>query len=193
LDVEFLTQYLDTLRTVQQEMAGRSQAVVKAAAAATASLQAGNKLLLCGNGGSAADCQHVAAELVSSLSHDFERPPIRAIALTTDTSFLTAYSNDFGFDGVFERQVRALGTSGDVLVCISTSGASSNVLRAAAAARELGVVTIGLSGEGGQLESNVDYPIVVPSRDTQHIQETLLPIEHVFCYLIERGLYPTSQ
>ena len=149
----------------------------------------GNKVLLCGNGGSAADCQHFAAELVSCLTQDFKRPGLPAIALTTDSSFLTAYANDFGFDGIFERQVRVLGKTGDLLICISTSGNSMKVGLAVGAARELGLKTLGLVGEGGSLASQVDHAIVVPSHRTQTVQEALLAIEHIVCDITERILF----
>jgi phosphoheptose isomerase len=151
--------------------------------------RAGNKVLICGNGGSAADAQHMAAEFVSRLSKDFDRPALPAIALTTDTSFLTAYANDCGYEGIFERQVLALGKPGDVLIGISTSGNSTNVVKAVAAARERGLKTIGLLGEGGVLTSMVDQAVVVPSHDTQHVQEVLLGVEHTVCLLTERGLF----
>lgn len=146
--------------------------------------------MLCGNGGSAADCQHMAAELTCRLTADFERPALAAVALTTDTSFLTAYANDCGFEGVFERQVRALGRRGDVVLGISTSGGSKNVRRALTAARESGLVTIALVGEGGALQREADVAIVVPSRVTAHVQEAMLPIEHVICHAVERELFP---
>jgi len=150
------------------------------------------KILSCGNGGSAADAQHFAAEFVSQLTKDFRRPGLPAIALTTDTSVLTAYANDFGFDGVFERQVRALGRSGDVLVAMSTSGNSQNVRLAVRAARQMGLRTIGLLGRGGHLSEEVDCPVVIPTTNTQHVQESLLPIEHAICDLVERQLYGTD-
>jgi phosphoheptose isomerase/CTP:molybdopterin cytidylyltransferase MocA len=168
-------------------------AVVEAARMIAAGFGAGGKILLCGNGGSAADCQHFAAEFVSQLTKEFSRPGLPAIALTTDTSILTAYANDFGFEGVFERQVRALGRPGDVLVALSTSGNSENVRRAVRAAREIGLRTVGLLGEGGQLTAEVDCPIVVPSRNTQYVQESLLPIEHAICDLVERLLLAASR
>ncbi|MGZ8845230.1 MAG: D-sedoheptulose-7-phosphate isomerase [Pyrinomonadaceae bacterium] len=149
----------------------------------------GKKLLLCGNGGSAADAQHVAAEFVNRLSKDFERPGLPAIALTTDTSFLTAYANDCGWEGVFERQVLTIGNRGDVLMVISTSGNSKNIIRSVGAAREKGLVTIGLLGEGGLLTDLVDQAVVIPSKDTQHVQEALLAVEHVLCMLVERALF----
>lgn len=159
----------------------------------TSCFQRKNKVLICGNGGSAADAQHMAAEFVNRLSKDLERPGLPAISLTTDTSFLTSYANDYGYDGVFERQLRALGQPGDVLVGISTSGNSRNVTRAVVAAREIGIETIGLLGEGGEMTSLVDLAVVVPSRDTQHVQETLLTIEHTICLLVERALFAEPQ
>jgi D-sedoheptulose 7-phosphate isomerase len=153
------------------------------------SFRSGGKVLLCGNGGSAADCQHMATELVSRLTKEFDRPGLPALALTTDTSILTAIANDSGFEEVFERQVRTLGKPGDVLVGISTSGNSANILRAAGAARESGMKTVSLQGQGGALAALADYSITIPSSDTQHIQEALLSVEHILCYLVERGLF----
>jgi phosphoheptose isomerase len=167
--------------------------ILAAADTIAAAFRSGNKLLLCGNGGSAADCQHMATELVSRLTQERQRPALPAIALTTDTSFLTAFSNDCGFEGVFERQVEALGKPGDVLIAISTSGSSGNVVRAVEAARRLGLSTVGLLGEGGRLTDLVARAIVVPSRDTQRIQEALLAIEHILCDLIETALFPNPQ
>ncbi len=174
-----------------QRMSGEgAAAILTAVERITASFQAGGKLLLCGNGGRAADCQRMAAELVSRLSRERERPGLPALALTTDTSFLTAYSNDYGFEGVFERQVEAHGRRGDVLIAISTSGNSQNVIRAVRRARAMGMMTIGLLGEGGALTGLVDCPVVVPSRDTQRIQEVLLCVEHILCDLTESTLFP---
>lgn len=163
--------------------------VCEAASAIAKSVSAGGKILLCGNGGSAADCQHMAAEFVSRLTADFVRPAIAAIALTTDTSFLTAYTNDIDFEGVFSRQVEALGKAGDVLIGISTSGRSRNVLRAATEARKRGMSVIILMGTDGPLAEIADVAIKVPSASTQHIQETHLAIEHVICHLVERQVY----
>ena len=151
--------------------------------------RSGGKVLLCGNGGSAADCQHMATEFVSRLSKEFERPGLPAIALTTDTSFLTAFTNDCGFEGVFARQVQALGRPGDVLIGISTSGNSPNVIRAVEAARAAKMHIIALTGNSGRLTGIVDIAIAVPSDNTQHIQEAHLGIEHLLCYLIERHLF----
>jgi D-sedoheptulose 7-phosphate isomerase len=153
--------------------------------------RAGGKVLICGNGGSAADAQHLATEFVSTLTLDHPRPSIPALALTTDTSLLTAIANDFGVEGVFARQVDALGRLGDVLVAISTSGNSANVLRAAERAHAGGLVVIGLTGhDGGKLAPLSDVAIVVPSTVTAHIQESHLAIEQLLALLVERELYP---
>lgn len=167
--------------------------IVSAAAAIAASITAGGKILLCGNGGSAADCQHMAAEFVSRLSSDFLRPGIAAIALTTDTSFLTAFANDVEFDGVFARQVETLGNPRDVLIGISTSGRSRNVIRAVESARVRGLTIIVLTGAEGSLADMADVAIRVPSQSTQHIQESHLAVEHILCRLVELQLYPPSE
>lgn len=171
----------------------RASAISGGALVIAAAFRAGRKLLLCGNGGSAADCQHMATEFVSRLSRERTRRALPAIALTTDTSFLTAFANDEGFEGVFARQVEALGAPGDVLIAISTSGNSANVLRAVEIAKARGILTVGLLGEGGALSTLVDWPIEVPSRDTQRIQEVLLPIEHILCELVEQELFGASK
>ena len=148
-------------------------------------MQSGRKLMVAGNGGSAADAQHLVAEFVSRLTVD--RPALRALALTVDTSILSAIGNDFSFDHVFERQVEALGQRGDVFLGISTSGNSRNVLRALGLAREMGITTFGLSGNGGgQMHALCDYSIVIPSKVTMNIQESHLALEHIFCMLVER-------
>lgn len=172
---------------------GASGDVLAAASLLIEALGDGGKALFCGNGGSAADCQHIATELVSSLRHDFERPGIAAVALTTDSSLLTAYSNDFGFAGVFRRQVEALGRRGDVLIGISTSGSSENVVQAVEAARAAGLRTIALTGAGGgRLAALADVAVRVPARDTQHVQEAHIMIGHILCDLVERALYPPA-
>lgn len=156
-------------------------------------LKTDGKILLCGNGGSAGDCQHIAAEFTSVLSQDFPRPGLAAIALTTDTSFITANANDFGFEGIFERQVQALGRAGDVVVGISTSGNSKNVLCAMKYARERDIKTVALTGgTGGQMAGIADIAIKVPSSDTQHIQESHIAVGHILCALVELGLFNYS-
>jgi D-sedoheptulose 7-phosphate isomerase len=182
--------YLRASADIKQRTAETCDDTIVAAADLVAqTFRAGGKLLLCGNGGSAADCQHMAAELVSRLTKTVDRPGLPAIALTTDTSFLTAFANDCGFDGVFERQVQALGREGDVLLGISTSGNSPNVIRAVRRARSGGLRSIALTGAGGLLASLADVAIAVPSTDTQHIQEAHLAIEHLICWLVERDLF----
>ena len=148
-------------------------------------MQAGRKLLVAGNGGSAADAQHLVAEFVVRLSAN--RPALRAIALTTDSSILTAAGNDYGFDCLFERQIEALGQPGDVFLGISTSGNSPNILKALHQARELDIITIGFSGNGGgQMRDLCDHNVIIPSDTTMNIQESHLALEHIFCMVVER-------
>jgi len=174
---------------VTEAMRDRAADIARGASLIAQSLQRGGKLLLCGNGGSAADCQHVAAEFVGRLTQDRSRQALPAIALTTDTSFLTAYTNDMGFEGVFARQIEAIGTAGDVLLAISTSGSSPNVIAGVAAARSKGLAVIALLGEAGALAESADVAIRVPSRDTQLIQQVHLAVEHLICHLVEQALY----
>lgn len=149
-----------------------------------------NKLLLCGNGGSAADCQHIATEFMIRLNHQIQRLALPAIALTTDTSNLTAGGNDIGFENVFARNVEGLGNKGDVLLAISTSGNSPNVIKAVDMAHQKGMKVIGfLGGSGGKLKSLVDNPIVIPSSNTQRIQEGHITVAHIICEMVEQKLY----
>ncbi len=180
---------LQSAEIKRQTAASCAGSIAKAADLIAGAFLTGGKLLLCGNGGSAADCQHMAAEFVSRLSKDLDRRALPAIALTTDTSFLTAFSNDCGFEGIFERQVEALGSAGDVLIGISTSGNSANVIRAVEAARKRNMPTIALTGNGGRLTAIADVVIGVPSADTQHIQEAHLVVEHIVCELVEVMLF----
>jgi D-sedoheptulose 7-phosphate isomerase len=146
------------------------------------------KLMLCGNGGSAADAQHIAAEFVNRFT--FERPPLPAIALTTDTSVITSIGNDYTFDDIFSKQVRALGIEGDILLAISTSGNSANILAAVKDARTLGLYTAGLIGsEGGKLVSMVDLALVVKSRLTPRVQEAHILAGHILCHLVDYILF----
>jgi D-sedoheptulose 7-phosphate isomerase len=162
--------------------------LVAAAEATAGALLAGRKLMVAGNGGSAADAQHVAAEFVSRLVGD--RPALRAIALTTDTSILTAVGNDYGFERLFARQIEALGQPGDVFLAISTSGNSPNVLRALEKCRDLGIVTIGLTGNtGGNMPPLCDYCLRTPSAVTMYIQQAHLALEHIFSLLVERRYF----
>ena len=153
----------------------------------------GNKLLLCGNGGSAADCQHIATELMIRLSHQIQRPALPAIALTTDSSNLTAGGNDIGFENVFARSIEGLGNKGDVLLVISTSGNSPNIIKATHSAHNKGIKVIGfLGGDGGKLKELVDLPIIIPSSNVQRIQEGHITIAHIICELVEDKLYGNS-
>lgn len=150
--------------------------------------QIGNKLLIMGNGGSAADAQHFAAEIVSRFR--IERPGLPAIALSTDTSILTAIGNDYGFERVFSRQVEALAAPGDAVIGISTSGNSPNVYQALEVARQAGCSTIGLLGkDGGSIKELCDIPLVIPSHDTPRVQEGHITIIHILCDLIEQGMF----
>lgn len=164
-------------------------AIVEAGRIVAAAYRDGKKLLLCGNGGSAADCQHMAAEFVSRLTKEVQRRALPAIALTTDSSFLTAFANDCGYDGVFERQVEALGDKGDVLLGISTSGSSKNVVQAMKLAKSKGLSCIALIGASGVMKDLADLAIAVPSTHTQYIQESHLSVEHLICELVERELF----
>ena len=148
-------------------------------------MQSGRKLLVAGNGGSAADAQHLVAEFVGRLTVD--RPALRAIALTTDTSILTATGNDYGFDHIFSRQIEALGQPGDIFLGISTSGNSKNILKALHQARQMDIITIGFTGnDGGKMRDLCDHNIVIPSNVTMNIQESHLALEHIFCMIVER-------
>lgn len=157
-------------------------------------LRAGNKILFCGNGGSAADAQHLAAELVGKLN--FDRAPLAALALTTDTSILTAIGNDYGFEHVFSRQIQALGKSGDVLIAMSTSGNSANVLQAIKTAWGMEIHTIVKTGStGGEMGSQKhiflnNYVIHAPTNSTQEIQEHHMKLGHEYCSIIEREMFP---
>jgi len=165
--------------------------IARAADRLTGSFRSGRRLLICGNGGSAADAQHLATEFVSTLTIDHLRPSIPAIALTTDTSLLTAIANDFGVERMFARQVEALGRSGDVLMAISTSGRSANIIAAASTAQDRDLSVIALTGDsGGELAPLADVAIRVPSTSTAHIQECHLAIEQLLALLVERALYP---
>jgi D-sedoheptulose 7-phosphate isomerase len=150
--------------------------------------KAGNKVLLFGNGGSAADAQHIAAEFVNRFL--IERPPLPAIALTTDTSILTSISNDYGYVDSFAKQVKALGREGDVAVGISTTGTAANVIKAIQVAKEMGLKTVGLSGrDGGEVSRLVDIALVVDSQSTPRIQEVHITIGHVLCEMVDRMLF----
>ena len=166
------------------------QATVSAVAlACVKALRNGGRVLVCGNGGSAADAQHLAGEFVSRFNYD--RAPLAGLALTTDTSILTAIGNDYGYEKVFERQVLGLGRPGDVLIGISTSGRSKNVLAAFVAARKVGMVTVGMTGNQREaIEQHVDHCIRIPSASTPKIQEGHIVCGHALCGLVELWMYP---
>jgi D-sedoheptulose 7-phosphate isomerase len=188
--IEYLARSRDVVQAAIDDPAFASTiaAIVDRVAVA---LGAGRKLLLAGNGGSAADAQHLAGELLSRLNYD--RAPTAAIALTTDSSVLTAIGNDYGYERVFERQVRGLGQKGDVLLAISTSGRSPNILRAIAAARDLGLVTVGLTGRsGGEMTALCDLCLHAPSDSTPLVQQIHITAGHVICGLVEERLFPRA-
>lgn len=192
MNVDRVRDYLlETSRTAVRTAEECAAQILGATTAIVQSLRDGGKILLCGNGGSAGDAQHLATEFVSTLTVDRRREAIAAIALTTNTSLLTAVANDFGFDGVFERQVEALGREGDVLVGISTSGNSENVVRALATAKAAGIRTIALTGgTGGRVGALADIEINVPSTETSHIQEAHIAVGQLIAFLVEDELFP---
>lgn len=167
-----------------------AEKIYQASMALASALNNGRKAMFCGNGGSAADSQHLATELVVRLSANRDRRALPGMALTTDSSILTAGSNDYGFEHVFSRQIEALGNAGDILFALSTSGNSQNVVRAVEISREKGIYTVGLlGGDGGKLGSLVDCAINVPSNDTQRIQETHITIGHIIIFTAEENLF----
>lgn len=182
---------LETSRTAARTAETCAEEIHRATAAILESVRTGGKLMICGNGGSAGDAQHLATEFVSALTVDRRRAAIPAIALTTDTSLLTAVANDYGFDGVFARQVEALGRDGDVLLGISTSGNSENVVRAFKQAKANALGTIAFTGEdGGKLGPLADVAINVPSSETSHVQEAHIAVGQLIAFLVEDELYP---
>jgi len=180
----------DNLRAMSEDRALQTT-VAAVAAACIEALRRGNKILFAGNGGSAADSQHLAAELVSRFAYD--RPGLPAFALTTDTSALTAIGNDYGYERLFARQLEAVGNRGDVFFGISTSGRSPNILQALRAARAKGLLVVGLTGRGGgQMPELCDYCLRTPSDSTPRIQEGHITIGHTLCWLIEQRLFPRT-
>ena len=154
----------------------------------TDTIKSGNKVLLAGNGGSAGDAQHIAAELTGRFVKD--RKALPGIALSTDTSAITSIANDYGYDVVYSRIVKGSGKAGDVLVCLSTSGNSVNIIKAIEQAREIGMISVGLTGEGGgKMKAICDHLINVPSNDTPRIQESHITVGHIICQLVEQGLF----
>ncbi len=188
---QFATKVVEQLREsarVKLDLAESPEMVVQVARSWVNSLQSENKILFCGNGGSAADSQHLAAELVGRFHG--ERSALPAIALTVDSSILTAISNDYGFDHLFVRQVQAHGSPGDVLVGLTTSGGSVNVLNAFAEAKRMGITTVAFTGSAGIANNETDYVIAVPSLDTPRIQEAHIAIGHIICAIVEEIMFP---
>jgi D-sedoheptulose 7-phosphate isomerase len=184
-------QLIESARTTERA-AGEAALIARIAQRLLCAYRGGGKLLAFGNGGSACDAQNFADELVGRFERD--RPPLPALALTTNSSDLTAISNDFGFEEVFARQLKAHAKPGDVAVAISTSGNSPNVLKAARLARELGLAVVGLSGEtGGKLKPLCDECLCVPSRTVARIQETHIAVIQILCGLIEEALFPDAK
>ncbi|MFB3924854.1 MAG: SIS domain-containing protein [Syntrophales bacterium] len=162
--------------------------MVKVVDAITEALNRGNKILIFGNGGSAADAQHIAAEFINRFI--IERPPLPAIALSTDTSVITSIGNDYDFSEIFSKQIRAVGQAGDVAWGISTSGTSPNIIKALDAARKIGMITIGLTGkDGGSIAKTVDYSLIVPSNSTPRIQEVHITVGHAICEMVDFKLF----
>lgn len=187
-DVELIRAELASVAASFGELACMADTIAEVARVCAESLKSGHRILFCGNGGSAADAQHLAAELVGR--YKLERPAMNALALTVDTSILTAVGNDYGYDEVFRRQVEGLGRAGDVLFGLSTSGNSANVLLAMEQAKRMNMVTIALTGRGGgRMAAAADYALRVPSEATNHIQEMHIACGHLVCELVERTLH----
>ena len=178
----------ESIRVKRAAILHNMERIQKGAETLAACVSAGHKILIFGNGGSAADSQHIAAEFVNRFR--IERPPLAALALTTDSSILTSIGNDYSFEEVFAKQVAALGRPGDVAWGISTSGNSPNVVAAIAAARGLGLATVGMTGRGGTLAAGADLVFTVDSDVTARIQETHITIGHILCELVDRILFP---
>lgn len=195
--VKISTKYKDKAQTRLLESANVKKkvatecltSILNAAQLIVDTFAVGGKVLICGNGGSAADSQHMAGEFVCLLDKAFNRPPLPAIALTTNTSVLTAQSNDFGFESIFQRQVEALGAKGDLLIGISTTGSSQNIVNALKSAGKIKIRTVLLTGNNKKAKKLADVVIGVPSDNTQYIQESHLSIEHILCEIVEQTLY----
>jgi len=185
---ESIKQSIETKQKILSD-SGMIEMIREVASHCAEALCNGNKILFCGNGGSAADAQHLAAEFSGRFYYD--RPPLPAEALHVNSSYMTAVANDYSFDEVYARIIRGTGNEGDVLIGISTSGNSANVINALIAGNELGLITIGLTGEtGGKMKDHCDYLINVPSTDTPRIQESHIMIGHIICELVESALFP---
>lgn len=184
--------FAESIRVKQAFLRDNVEVLIKAIDAIVEAFKSGNKLLLFGNGGSAADAQHIAAEFVNRFR--IERPPLAAIALTTDSSALTSIANDYDYSQIFAKQVQALGKAGDVAIAISTSGNSANVIAALEVCKRTNIRTIGLTGgSGGKMAKDVDFLLNIgATKDTARIQETHILIGHVICELVDAALYPMN-
>ena len=180
---------IDTKQQILQDAALVSE-VEKVAMVVTEAFRKGNKVLLCGNGGSAADAQHIAAEFSGRFYSD--RDPVPSEALHCNTSYLTAVGNDYGFEYVYSRIVKGMGKSGDILIGLSTSGNSVNIINAIEQAKKIGMITVGFTGKGGKMKDLCDHIINVPSTDTPRIQEAHIMVGHVVCQLVEEQLFNKS-
>jgi D-sedoheptulose 7-phosphate isomerase len=178
----------DSINVKQRFVSENLDAMIEGADRLAACLASGHKILIFGNGGSAADAQHIAAEFVNRFQ--IERPPMAALALTTDTSVITSIGNDYHFDDIFSKQVAALGRKDDVAIGISTSGNSKNVIKAVHTAKDIGMYTMGLTGRGGELAMCADLVFSVKSDITARIQETHITLGHILCDLVDRTLFP---
>lgn len=186
-EAEFIREYLSVTESLMKDLVSSASKIRQAASTWIDALAGGRKVIFCGNGGSAADAQHLAAELMGRFL--IERAPMAALSLTVDTSALTAIGNDYGYEEIFARQLRGIGCEGDVLVGLSTSGNSANVLRAFEEARRLGIVTVGLTGiGGGRMAALSDVLIAVPHSQTNHIQEAHITVGHLICAIVESSL-----
>jgi D-sedoheptulose 7-phosphate isomerase len=187
--------FRDSLQALERAVSDRQllSAILAITQTIAKALRAGGKLMLAGNGGSAADAQHIAAEFLSRFAVD--RAPLAAIALTTDTAALTAIGNDYGYEYVFERQLRGLGRKGDVFIALSTSGRSANVLAALKAARAIGITNIGFTGTGGSaaMQPLCDLMLIAPSDQTAIIQQIYMTAAHAICAMVERDMFKTSR
>lgn len=185
---QIITKQLQESAKIKQELLDKNLEIIeKIAIILTDKVKSGKKILFCGNGGSAADCQHLAAELIAKLK--YYRKAIPALALTTDTSVITAISNDDGFDKIFKRQVESFGNENDVLIGISTSGHSQNIIKAVEQAKKQNLFIIILTGkDGGKLQTMADIALIVPSHNTQRIQECHITLGHIICDIIEQSI-----
>lgn len=189
-DKDVVIKQIEDSIILEKDLITQADTIIKIATQMVKAFRRGNKVLLFGNGGSAADAEHIACEMAGKFS--IYRDPLPAIALTTNTSSLTAIANDFGYDEVFARQLRGLLNKGDVVIGISTSGNSPNVIKAIEEANENGAVTVALTGQGGKLKKIAEYALSIPSTNTPRIQEAHIVAGHIICYLVETALFGTS-